>query len=118
MWGLGGLFGLSYRTFIAQFAEQNHGQPTTSVQEVATRFAEFFWREYTTRQAPQITRLQLLLTNSTINEAEQRERDGLLNNLSGGFCVGGNLAHDRTPVAVEILYDPCSRSDDEGAFVR
>jgi hypothetical protein len=30
----------------------------------------------------------------------------LLQGLSGGFCLGGNLLHDRTPQAFEIIYSP------------
>lgn len=106
MWGLGGLIGLSYRTLIAQFSEQNYQQPTNTVQDVANRFAQFFWHEYSVRQGQQIARLQHLVVSSVLTEAETKERDGLLQNLSGGFCLGGNLGHDRTPAAFEIGYGP------------
>ncbi len=106
MWGLGGLVGLSHRTLIAQFAEQNLHHATTTIEDVANRFAQFFWREYTTRQATQILRLRHLVASPVLTADEQKERDGLLGNLAGGFCLGGTLLHDRTPAAVEVTYDP------------
>jgi hypothetical protein len=106
MWGLGGLVDMSYRTLVAQFAEQNYTEPTNSVQDVANRFATFFWQQYTQRQHTQIVRLQHLVASPTLTEAEQQERDGLMVNLAGGFCLGGTLRHDRTPVAIEITYHP------------
>lgn len=106
MWGLGGLVGLSHRTLVAQFAEHNFSQPTVTIQDVANRFANFFWQEYTTRQAPQIQRLQQLVASQDLTEAEQNERNGLLANLPGGFCLGGTLLHDRSPAAIEVTYHP------------
>jgi hypothetical protein len=49
LWGLGGLTDMSHRTMIAQFAEENVQQSTNAFQDVADRFAAFFWREYTSR---------------------------------------------------------------------
>lgn len=66
----------------------------------------FFWGEYSTRQQPQIQRLRHLVSSPVLTDAEQKEREGLLLNLSGGFCLGGTLLHDRTPAAVEIAYHP------------
>lgn len=105
-WGLGGLGELSYRTLISQFAEQNYRQPTQTVGAVADRFAQTFWGEYTVRLAPQIQRLQHLLASPTLTKEEEQERDTLQTTLVGGFCVGGNLFHDKTPSAVEITYGP------------
>jgi hypothetical protein len=110
MWGLGGLVGQSYRTLIAQFAEQNFRQMTASVQEVAERFARFFWQEYSTRQSIQIQRLKHLAASQFLTIAEEEERKGLYLNLSGGFCLGGTLIHDRTPAAIEIIYQPLDTS--------
>jgi hypothetical protein len=106
MWGLGGLVGISHRTLVAQFAEANFCQSTSVIQDVANRFAQFFWQQYTTRQAAQIGRLQHLMGIPNPTDVERNERDGLLANLAGGFCLGGTLFHDRTPGAIEITYHP------------
>ena len=106
MWGLGGLVGLSYRTLVAKFAEENIQHPPGSILDISNRFGQFFWHEYSVRQAPQILRLQGLIHAPALTGAEQMERDGLLLNLSGGFCLGGTLNHDRTPMACEITYQP------------
>jgi hypothetical protein len=106
MWGMAGQGTLSYRTLIAQFAENNRHQPTNTLLDVASRFGQFFWNEYTTRQAQQIQRFQQLAVQPQLTPDEQKERDMLLQALSGGFCLGGNLFHDRTPQAFEITYNP------------
>jgi hypothetical protein len=106
IWGLGGLQDLSYRTLIAQFAEQNHHEPTASLRDVAERFAAAFWREYTARLAPLIAELRRLNALPTPTPDEIKTREALAQNLQGGFCVGGNLLHDRTPQAYTVSYHP------------
>jgi hypothetical protein len=91
---------------IAQFAEKNFGQPTNSVQDIAVRFAQYFWPEYMNRTAAERARLVQLATAPTLTPPEEEERRSLAQNLAGGFCLGGNLYCDRTPAACEILYEP------------
>src|SRR4051794_26596345 len=104
MWGMGGLGELSYRTLIAQFAETNYRQPTNTLADVANRFAHLFWQEYTARRAPQIQRVLHLASQPQRTPDEERELLRLLQSSSGGFCLGGNLLHDRTSQAFEIGY--------------
>lgn len=106
IWGLGGLRDLSYRSMIAQFAEQNYSRHANSVHEIAQRFADRFWNEYTAVFSRERDRLAELQQQTALTEGEQKERDGLIQNLSGGFCLGGNLHHDRTPAGSIILYEP------------
>ncbi len=106
IWGLGGLGSISYRSLIWQFAEQNKNAPTATVQEVANRFAQFFWPHYATHMAIPIARFQQLAAQAQLNPAELEERQTLFGNLSGGFCLGGNLRHDHTPQSYIISYGP------------
>jgi hypothetical protein len=106
IWGLGGLGELSYRTLICQFAEQNQQQQSASVQEIAGRFGQFFWPQYAARMAPQILRFQQLAAQANLGQEELKEREALFRTLSGGFCLGGNLNHDRTPQAFAVHYNP------------
>jgi hypothetical protein len=106
MWGLGGLGDLSYRTLIARFAVHNSKHPTASVQEIATRFGQFFWPEYQARMAALLARFHHLAAQAQLTPDEQTERANLLQGLSGGFCLGGNLRHDPAPSAFAITYGP------------
>jgi hypothetical protein len=106
MWGMADLGTLSYRTLIAQFAEVNYRQATNSLMDVAARFGQFFWQEYTSRRGPQIQRVLSLHGQAQRSPAEDQELAELFAALSGGFCLGGNLLHDRTPGAIQIDYQP------------
>lgn len=105
MWGLGNLFQVSYRTLIARFADQLAAQPAGTPQELADRWASYFWTEYTTSYAPIYQRVQALIAQPTRTPDEERELVAA-RTFSGGFCLGGYLLPDRTPFAFEILYDP------------
>lgn len=108
MWGLGNLGPMSYRSLIAQFADQLDRQLPQTLQEAAERWNAFFWAAYSTspQVAPVLQRVQQLrgLTNPT--PQEQAELAYLLQSFSGGFCLGGNLRLERSPRAFEMLYGP------------
>jgi hypothetical protein len=106
MWGLGNLIMLSYRTLIARFADQLPNQPPKFPQELADRWASYFWSEYTSNLGPVYQRAQVLVGQPTRTPEENRELLSLVQTFSGGFCIGGWLPPDRTPFAYEILYDP------------
>src|SRR5439155_20679145 len=106
MWGLGNLAQVSYRTLVAQFADDLIGQSPASMQEVANRWNGFFWNAYMTNLAPIYKRVQTLIGQQTRTPDEEKELHFLVRSFSGGFCLGGNLLSDRTPCAFEIRYDP------------
>jgi hypothetical protein len=106
LWGMAGLGELSYRTLIARFADTNQPQPAPSFLDVATRFSQAFWQEYTTVRAAQIQRVQQLRGQAQRSAEEEEELRKLRQAYSGGFCLGGNLLQDRTPQAIEIRYEP------------
>jgi len=106
-WGMGSLGELSHRTFIARFADELKVAPATTVREVAARFADQFWNEYSTRFSADLLRAQLLESIPNRSQIEENEWRKLQSDRSGGFFLGGYIPIDRTPAAFEILYDPC-----------
>lgn len=106
MWGLGNLSTVSYRTLIAEFADNLVGSPPKTLDEVASRWNDFFWNVYSAELGPTLKRVQDLLTKQAKTQQELDELSFLIATLSGGFCLGGNLLHDRRPRAFEIGYDP------------
>jgi len=106
MWGLGNLVDVSYRTLIACFADELNSSPATDVEQVATRWNNYFWHAYTTSYATYIQRARDLDSNANKTQPEQEELTGLRQQLSGGFCVGGYCLPDRTPRAFQIVYEP------------
>lgn len=106
LWGLGGLGELSYRTVIAQVADNLLATPPADMAEVARRFADRFWHEFSQRHDADLKRTQALESNVARTPDEDEELDNLKNTFSGGFCLGGYLLSDRTPRAYEIGYDP------------
>lgn len=106
MWGLGSLPGTSYRTLIAKFADDLIRQPATSMSEIADRWNVFFWTEYSTVFSAQLQRTHDLQAISQRTPSEDLEFEFLLQNLSGGFCVGGCCVPDRRPEAFEVTYAP------------
>src|SRR5260370_14472787 len=106
VWGLGGLGDLSYRTLVRRFAEHNYYQATADVQDIANGFGQFFWQEYMTRMGQHILRFHQLGALAKLTDEQQKERENLARDLSGGFCLGGNLGHDPTPQAFVISYNP------------
>lgn len=110
MWGLGNLAAVSYRTLIAQFADQLLAQPAAAMQEVADRWNGFFWNAYTTHLAHIHQRVQALLGQQARSPDEENELRFLVRVFSGGFCLGGYLLNDRTPHAFEIPFGPAQTS--------
>lgn len=106
MWGLGNLGETSYRTLIAEFADTLLSQGAQTVAEVAQGWNLFSWARYSQCFAQILRRVQQLLGQSSRTPDEEDELERYRLGLFGGFCIGGNLMHDRTPFAYEILYDP------------
>jgi hypothetical protein len=118
-WGLGGLQVNSHRTLFALLADDLDHKPAKDIVEIATRWTDLFWSEYTNPQcpiAPFLQRCQALdgkaaydpaLQNpGARNQDEEREFHYLRTSLVAGFCVAGYLRPDRTPGASEIIFDP------------
>ncbi len=106
MWGLGNLNQMSYRTLISRFASLIRARYPSSVQDVASSWANFFWSEYSKSFAPAISEAHRLMAIAPRTPDEDQAFDALRANFSGGFCIGGHLPHDGVPEAYEILYSP------------
>jgi hypothetical protein len=115
-WGLGALGSVSYRTLIAQLADDLAAAPPSSVQNIAERWVDAFWGPYQGFELTQ--RLQQLAAMSVYDpnvmsaqpgsrtKEEQDEFDSLRNGLVVGFCVAGYVMPDRTPQAAYMVFDP------------
>src|SRR4030095_2070393 len=104
--GLGNLNNVSYRTLIAQFADALVKTPVNSLEEAAARWNEHFWHAYATEYKSLLDRVHDLNAKPNRTPVENDELRFYVQTLSGGFCLGGNLLHDRTPTAFEIPYSP------------
>lgn len=119
-WGVGGLRFGSYRTLIARLSDQMPPKSAVSVLNIANRWIDLFWDEYTACFAAEISTLKqlnkkppLLIVQgqhdpNTRNPIEEMEFRKLSNNLVVGFCLGGYVPVNRTPFAYEIVFDPLS----------
>jgi hypothetical protein len=106
MWGLGNLVNISYRTLISRFSDNLVAQPAQTMAEVADRWNAFFWASYSAEFAPLLQRVRQLRSQPARTPTEDAELLQIQQTLSGGFCLGGHLLHDRTPHAFETNYGP------------
>lgn len=118
-WGLGGISNKSYRTLFAEFADNLKKKPPASVQEVADRWIEQFWHEYSTALATQIQTCKALHakppfdSNTAIpvnpqarTESEETEYQHFKQLLVVGFYIAGYLPVDRIPACFSMVFDP------------
>jgi len=106
MWGLGSLGPTSHRTLIARFGDQLKTQPAGTMNDVADRWNQLFWQTYSTELAQVLQRTQQLIAQASRTQDEENELGYYLQNLSGGFCLGGYCTPDRKPQAFEITFGP------------
>jgi hypothetical protein len=107
LWGMGSIGDVSYRTFIAEVADDaaNKGLPTFD--DVVNLTASTFWQRYASELAQPIKRARDL--ESLGDKRTDKESAELLfwkQNLSGGFCIGGRWKAVRRPRAFKILFSP------------
>jgi hypothetical protein len=117
-WGMGGLPDISWRTLIAYLAEDLVSNPVASVEQSAERWAALVWAKYVAAFPAQTARAAALsamipFNPSAVppdpgarNQAEEEEFKKLRGDLFVGFCVGGYLLPDRTPLAFEVQFFP------------
>jgi hypothetical protein len=115
-WGLGGLSVGSHRTAVAKLADSLKESPPVTINDVATRWIDLFWVNYSASLAGEIQTVRTLrgklpfdMTGQTPGSRTIDEEMLLLqlsNNLVVGFCLGGYMVSDRNPVAFEILFRP------------
>jgi hypothetical protein len=113
-WGLGGLGSLSHRTVIAQFHDGIARKPAKNVKELAERWTDHVWAEYSpllqTCQGLNIKKPYDPATNppdpAARTEAEEQEFEQLKRGLVLGFFIGGYILPSRIPEAFSINFDP------------
>lgn len=106
-WGLAETPNLSHRATIARFSDHLLTRSQLpDMAAVANEWAAFFWDAYTKAFPADIQRAVTLEATPNRSPAEQKEHENLLQRLSGGFCIGGNLLHARTPQAFEVTFRP------------
>lgn len=105
-WGLGGLGVVSYRTLLAEFADELAATPATTVTEVAQRWTDKFWQAYSSYDL--VIRVQHLIQKQQagLTPQEQDELNTLSQSLSVGFCIAGYVLPNRTPEAHSIDFSP------------
>mgnify|MGYP001033347178 CR=1 FL=1 len=115
-WGLGGLGSTSYRTIIANLADDLDTNPPVSVSDVAQRWIDRFWTAYSSFDpVKRVNQLNNKLPHnsggSDQHEAartrdEETEYDGLKRGLLVGFCITGYALPDRKIEAAFMSFDP------------
>lgn len=101
---MGQLPNCSHRTLIALFADDLVATKPSSVQEVADRWATFFWKEYLSQYAAQIALARHMNALPPTPE-NKRTLSEFKSKYEIGFCVGGVCLPSRRPHAFEISYD-------------
>ena len=94
-WGLGGLSGISYRTLIAELADDLEATPPANMLDVADRWAGRFWAAYSDRLSSAIKRCKDL-------GAKSAPTPGLV----VGFCIAGAVLPSRATSAYEVVFEP------------
>lgn len=119
-WGLGGLGSISYRTMLADFASELEKKPAATVEKVAARWSEKFWGAYTSSEdtKPLVDRCKTLAAKTPFVAAvanppptartltEENELKELTHTLYVGFCIGGYVLPNRTPMAFHMGFSP------------
>lgn len=122
-WGLGGLGETSYRTLFAFLSEDIRKKPPKDVAEVAGRWVDKFWAEY----SPVIKPCQDLNGKKPFDPTanppdpaartkdEEAQFEQLKRGLVVGFCIGGYILESRKPDAF-VTSTPCLGSPLQRSF--
>lgn len=118
-WGLGSLVDQSYRTLVANLADQFIKALPATVEAAANAWIDLFWDAYRNSAVvgPALQEVQLLDKKASHDpanpgaigmrsEAEEKQYNVLRSTLVVGFCIAGYVPTDRTPHAFEIIFDP------------
>lgn len=120
-WGLGSLGAISYRTLLAELADQLKTTPAKSVEEVTSKWIDHFWKAYNLHLKPILDQLDTLRKKSPYNpvtkkagpairtELEEAQLVKLESNLIVGFCIGGYVKANRKPTAFHVIFQPLEK---------
>lgn len=118
-WGLGGLAVSSHRMLVATLADDLIAVPATTVLDVAKRWCQHVWKDYSSSLGNELALCANLSQKAPHDAAvpaspamrtkqEEAVFSQLRNGLRIGFCLGGFLSSNRKPAAFQILFDPLS----------
>lgn len=109
----------SYRTVIAELADDLKRNPASNLFEVANRWCDRFWKEYSTGTFGQVIQVCQTLDakepyNASVKtshpNARTKEEEELFQalrfGLVAGSCIGGYWLPDRAPKAYWMTFDP------------
>lgn len=116
-WGMGGIGDVSYRTMLAELADDIKTNPVQTVLEVMQRWISKFSAKYDSY--PSVIRAKALHAMAAYDPAnsgnpgqrtedEEAECRALLSSLVAGFCIAGYVLPDREPKAFQIWFGPTS----------
>lgn len=106
-WGQAGTPRMSHRGTIARFANHLRDRPPLpDMAAVATEWAGFFWGVYKDAFAAEIQLVSDLDAKPNQTPQEKEMRKTIVHQHTVGFCIGGNLEHDLTPRAFEVVCGP------------
>jgi len=118
-WGLGGFGPVSYRTLIAELADDLEAKKPADMLDVATRWSKLVWDAYSTSALlkPAIDNYKVLNAKAvhdpnasaspTMRTKDEEETFTQLRmGLPVGFCIGGYVPRARVPMAFEVMFDP------------
>ena len=105
-WGMASLGKISYRTLIAEVADEAEKAKLASLSEIANLWTKRFWAEYSKIFEQQISQLHTITSKDEKNRTDEENRTlvFLEDTFSGGFCIGGHSIASHHPEAYEISY--------------
>lgn len=107
LWGLGSLGNKSYRTLLAEIADEADKNKLTTIDDVADLASSMFWKCYTDAFSDIIEHARELNEKGDKRNSDEEEELALLwQNLSGGFCIAGRWNTERLLKAFEITFHP------------
>jgi len=107
IWGVGSLGDVSYRTLVAEIADEARRQSAGSLQDVAALAARMHWDQYTRAFGSFLARAgELHAKGKALTQDEAGELAYWEQGLSGGLCLGGRWGDSRRPGAFEVLFGP------------
>ncbi|HEY6000544.1 MAG TPA: hypothetical protein VI078_14760 [bacterium] len=107
LWGLGSLGEKSYRTLIAEIADEAWHSNLATPEQVVHLARDMFWSQYTAAFRDALARAkELERKGAGCTPEETRELGNLRQNFSGGFCLAGRWGVNRSPKAFEFCFNP------------
>jgi len=106
-WGIASLGPKSYRTLIAEAADEAAQQRVGSFDEINELVVDKIWGQHSSAFQTQLTQLRVLEDKGRERTSEENDEwSFLLNGLAGGFCLAGRWETDRISKGSATILDP------------